>query len=248
MNDVTTFKHPSLGELRVIDRNGSPCFVAIDTCRALEIANSRDAIKNLDDDEVFNVAKADISEFNAPNRGLQVISESGLWKLIFRSRKPAAKALTKWVTSEVLPSIRKTGTYSVPSREPALEWSEEACILRAKAKAEQMLADHLFQKMVSDLEVKAEPAGNLSIAPLAQERIDRWLRERCVFRVQAETLQMELYNDYATWCEANFFRAVSRKRFGIELSEREVEKHRRSEGYVCFGITLATGGEKEAQS
>jgi hypothetical protein len=68
-------------------------------------------LDNLDDDEVSNLTNSEVKDFDVPNRGLSIVTESGLYSLIFRSRKPEAKRFRKWVTSEVLPSIRRTGSY-----------------------------------------------------------------------------------------------------------------------------------------
>lgn len=91
--------------LRTVTINGEPWFVAKDVCDALEIANPSDAMCALDPDEK--------SSFNLGLRGSppRVVSESGLYALIMRSRKPEAKAFRKWVTSVVLPAIRKDGSY-----------------------------------------------------------------------------------------------------------------------------------------
>ena len=236
MNDITLFKHGEFGNLRTAFFDGRPVMGAIDVAKALGYSNAPQAVR---------AHCKGVLEISTPSAGgsqvTKFIPEADVFRLIMRSKLPSAEAFQDWVCEEVLPLIRKTGTYSVPNREPVLEWSEEACILRAKAKAEQMLADHLFQKMMSDLEVKAEPAGKLSAAPLARDRIDRWLHERCVFQIQFETPQMELYRDYVTWCNEKAFRAVSRKRFGLELNEREMDKERRGPGYVRFGIGLKDG-------
>ncbi len=93
------------------DEHGEPWFVAKDVCEALELVNTSRAIAALEDDEVR------IQNLNT-NRGTRdhsVISESGLYALIVRSTKPSAKRFRKWVTSEVLPSIRKNGMYMAPS-------------------------------------------------------------------------------------------------------------------------------------
>ncbi|OLN30690.1 Phage antirepressor protein [Desulfovibrio sp. DV] len=78
----------------------------------MELTNPTEALRALDDDEKNTLR---VSEGNCGNPNINIISESGLYKLTFRSNKPEAKRLTKWVTSEVLPLIRKTGSYSVPS-------------------------------------------------------------------------------------------------------------------------------------
>lgn len=93
---------------RVIDRNGEPWFFLSEVCKKLEIANSRDAASRLDEDERDAVGITDII-----GRAQQttIINESGLYSLILSSRKPEAKRFKKWITSEVLPTIRKTGAY-----------------------------------------------------------------------------------------------------------------------------------------
>lgn len=95
-------------DVRVVDRGGEPWFVAADVCSVLAVGNPSEALKRLDADE-----RTLISIEGASN-GLPVnaVNESGLYSLILGSRKPEAKKFKKWVTSEVLPAIRKTGSYS----------------------------------------------------------------------------------------------------------------------------------------
>ncbi|UTC65750.1 Bro-N domain-containing protein [Treponema sp. OMZ 788] len=98
--------------VRTVMIDGAPWFVAKDVCAALDIKNPSDAIKILDDDEKNTL---EISE-GIPNRGnpnMNIINESGLYTLILRSNKPEAKKFRKWVTSEVLPNIRKNGVYDI---------------------------------------------------------------------------------------------------------------------------------------
>lgn len=113
--------------VRILTRDGEPWFVAADVCRVLEIANSRDAVKDLEEDEKAVISKVGNADISVPNRGLRIISESGLYALIFRSRKPQARAFRKWVTQEVLPAIRQTGAYYGP-----IEDVEERDTARAK--------------------------------------------------------------------------------------------------------------------
>jgi prophage antirepressor-like protein len=93
--------------VRTVLKDGQPWFVAKDVCAILEIVNPRDAIASLDDDEKGVAESYTI-------RGIQtlnVVSESGLFSLVFKSHKPQAKIFRRWVTGEVLPSIRNTGRY-----------------------------------------------------------------------------------------------------------------------------------------
>lgn len=110
----------STQDLRVIMRNDAPWFFSTDVCEALDIANSRDAVSRLDEDEA-GVATTDTRSANGvvQAREVSIINESGLYSLIMTSRKPEAKKFKKWVTAEVLPSIRKTGGYgqAAPSQD-----------------------------------------------------------------------------------------------------------------------------------
>jgi prophage antirepressor-like protein len=107
--------------IRVVEKQGEPWFVANDVCEVLGIANARDALSRLDDDEKADVALTDISSNGVKqSRTVNIINESGLYILILRSRKATEKGTVqhkfrKWVTSEVLPSIHKTGSYSLPT-------------------------------------------------------------------------------------------------------------------------------------
>ncbi len=95
--------------VRLFDRNGEPWFVLADVCKVLEHSNPTVAAGRLDDDEKDGVG---ITDPMGREQRTTVISESGLYSLILTSRKPAAKRFRRWVTSQVLPAIRKTGRYS----------------------------------------------------------------------------------------------------------------------------------------
>lgn len=100
--------------VRVIMIAGDPWFVANDICRVLSIRNSRDALGRLDDDE----RGVGIVDTLGGLQEMNIVSESGLYTVIFGSRKPEARRFRRWVTSEVLPSIRHTGKYELDGHEP----------------------------------------------------------------------------------------------------------------------------------
>src|SRR5690606_10752548 len=102
------FEDPEHDEFRVIDQNGEPWFVLNEVCKKLGLANPRDVASRLDDDEKDAVG---IPDAMGRSQRSTIINESGLYSVILRSSKPEAKAFKKWITSEVLPSIRKTGGY-----------------------------------------------------------------------------------------------------------------------------------------
>jgi len=107
---VTTFQF-SNKPVRTVTQENQPWFVAVDICNALELSNSRKALQGLDDDE----KGVTIGNTLGGNQKLQIVNESGMYHLVFRSRKPKAKAFRKWVTGDVLPALRKTGTYTMHS-------------------------------------------------------------------------------------------------------------------------------------
>lgn len=104
-NSIEVFENPIFGQIRMTMVDDEPMFCLVDVCRALEIKNATDVAKRLDEDELTRLnlgGRAGESNF---------ITESGLYAVIVRSDKPNARKFRKWVTSEVLPTIRKTGGY-----------------------------------------------------------------------------------------------------------------------------------------
>jgi hypothetical protein len=95
--------------VRVMMLADEPWFVANDLCAALSLRNSRDALSKLDDDE----KGVGLTDTLGGKQELNIVSESGMYALILRSRKPEARRFRKWVTSEVLPAIRRTGRYQL---------------------------------------------------------------------------------------------------------------------------------------
>ena len=109
---IKLFENP-LFKVRVIMRCAEPWFVAKDACDCLTLTDTNKACQNLDDDEKQVVTRDFDYELFSESKAqaMTLVSESGLYTLIMRSNKPEAKVFRKWVTSEVLPSIRKTGSY-----------------------------------------------------------------------------------------------------------------------------------------
>lgn len=113
MNQLTIFTSPEFGTIRTMEINGETWFVGKDVAEILGYSNTRDALaKHVDDEDKATVAIHDGSQ----NRNVTVINESGLYSLILSSKLPTAKKFKHWVTSEVLPSIRKTGSYTAETK------------------------------------------------------------------------------------------------------------------------------------
>lgn len=168
MTDLTNFAFDE-NLVRVLTREGDPWFVAADVARVLGIGRTEDAVRRLDDDE----KGADTIRTPGGNQTVTIINESGLYSLVLTSRKPEAKRFKKWITSEVLPSIRKTGSYSIAEEEKPQEQEfgslqemrlkfdiqKEARILFGPAVARQMWAQMGFPDPLGAAGIKPPTNG-----------------------------------------------------------------------------------------
>lgn len=109
---IRTFTHAEFGSVRTVVMEGEPWFVGKDVAERLGYSNAGDAIlKHVDAEDKTVILKSQFATLEIPNRGLNVINESGLYALILSSKLESAKRFKHWVTSEVLPAIRSTGGY-----------------------------------------------------------------------------------------------------------------------------------------
>lgn len=207
MNELKAFKNPKFGTIRTTTINGEPWFVAADVCEALEIQNPTDAIKKLDEDEK--------ARLNLGLRGgdTNVVNEPGLYALVLGSRKPEAKAFKRWITHEVIPTIRKHGAYMTPETiEKVLsdpdtiiklatdlkEERERTAILNAKIKADKpytefgaAIAANSDAILVRDF---AKLLHNDGIK-MGEKRLYKWLRENGFLMQTAPTKPYQKYVD-----------------------------------------------------
>lgn len=121
-NKLMIFENDAFGKVRTLNLNGEPWFVAADVCKALELGNPSMTVERLDDDEK---GISTIDTLGGKQR-MAIINEPGLYSLVITSRKPEAKAFKRWITHEVIPSIRKHGAYMTDSLLDALEAHPEA--------------------------------------------------------------------------------------------------------------------------
>lgn len=124
MNEMKIFDYHG-NTVRTVERDGEPWFVLKDVCAVLGIANHKMTAQRLDEDEV---SLADLTDSLGRKQETTIINESGLYNVLLRSDKPEAKPLRKWVTSEVLPSIRKTGSYNQKPLSPVEMFAMQAQI------------------------------------------------------------------------------------------------------------------------
>lgn len=155
-------------KLRVIMRLGNPWFVAPDACGCLALSNVSEALADLDDDDKLKLTKDELDTLisnegikcsvDSRVQSLNLVSESGLYDLIMQSRKPDAKAFKRWVTHEVLPSIRKTGKYEAHPTIPSymLESEEERAIAWAEEHRQARLALEAKEREIKSLQAQKD--------------------------------------------------------------------------------------------
>lgn len=117
--EIQIFEHKKFKNIRGLLINGEPWLVAADVCRNLEVGNVSRAVSRLDDDEksmVFIPAMGSTSKDTHGGQDMLIVNEPGFYRLIFASRKKEARDFQRWVYHEVLPSIRKTGSYSLEAK------------------------------------------------------------------------------------------------------------------------------------
>ena len=186
MNELQVFKNQEFGSVRTLTINDEPWFVGKDVAEILGYSNPRDAIsKHVDSEDKNSVAIRDGITRGNPNQ--TVINESGLYSLVLSSKLPSAKKFKRWVTSEVLPALRKTGQYQVKelsgSELMAKALIEAQSVLAAKDKQiEEMkpkvvFADAVATSHTSILVGELAKILKQNGIDMGQKRLFAWLRE-----------------------------------------------------------------------
>ena len=182
MNDLQLFNNPEFGAVRAVEVDGEPWFVGKDVAQALGYNDTDQALRKHVDDEDKLTRRFDGS---GQERSMTTINESGLYSLVLSSKLPGAKKFKRWVTAEVLPTIRKTGGYQLPKDYPsalrALADTAEK-LLAAETENEANRPKVLFADAVSTAKTSilvGELAKLLKQngVDIGQNRLFGWLRE-----------------------------------------------------------------------
>ena len=144
MNELQIFNNEEFGSVRTITKDNEPMFCLADICKALEIKNATDVAKRLEEDEVTRL------NLGSQSGETNFVTESGLYAVILRSDKPNAKKFRKWVTSEVLPSIRKNGGY-IANQE---QMTPEQIVANALIVAQNIISQK--DKQIEEMKPKAD--------------------------------------------------------------------------------------------
>ena len=212
-NEIKIFENEEFGSVRTLEINGKPYFVGKDVAEILGYANTSKAlIDHVDDEDKLN--NETLSSLG--QRGGWLINESGLYSLILSSKLPNAKKFKRWVTSDVLPAIRKTGSYSIQSKpdsytieDPAARarrWAEEyeeKKALEAKIEEQKPLveyAEHIqASKDVIDMKSMAKLASKNGIK-IGRNKLFSFLRDRKI--LDRENIP------YANYMDKEWFQVV----------------------------------------
>lgn len=193
--------------VRIIVRDGEPWFVAADVCRILELGNSGQAISRLEEDEKSTIILNDGSPGN-PNYA--IVDEPGLYSLVLSSRKAEAKTFKRWVTHEVLPTIRKTGSYhQIPQTYPealrlAADLAEENQRLLPKAEMHDLF---LSADNCQSMNVVAKSLGT------GRTRLFQFLRDKEIL--------MTNNTPYQDYLDRGYFRVVEKP---IVMGDQAINK------------------------
>ena len=160
-NQLQVFNNAEFGQVRTIVKNEEVWFVGKDVAEALGYSNTRDALtKHIDNEDRADVAIHD----GRQNRSMIIINESGLYSLVFSSKLPSAKKFKHWVTREVLPSIRKTGSYSTKQQpvDDTKKLRSEAMLLNARTRQAKMWKELSQMTTIKEYkEIAFAKAGNV---------------------------------------------------------------------------------------
>lgn len=231
MNEIQVFNNPEFGEIRTVNIDGEPWFVGKDVAQVLGYSNPRDALyKHVDADD------KGASQIATPS-GIQemtIINESGLYSLILSSKLPGAKKFKHWVTSEVLPSIRKTGSFFGGSKE-----------LQAIFMLDNRTVEH--EQRITALE------GSMVVDYGQQRTLAEQVNEVVVTALGGK--DSAAYNDKSirgkTYCECNrdiqrWFRVNSRNNIPRKRFDEAVEYIQRWHPSMNMSMTIRQTNEQES--
>ena len=214
MNEIEIFKDARFGEVRVAGTSEEPLFCLADVCKALDLQNPSQVKSRLDEEDVqlIDLQTLNLNEGIIGNTLANFVTESGLYDVIMRSESGKAKPFRKWVTKEVLPSIRKTGSYSIMNKVP--QTFSEA--LRLAADLQEQVEQQ--QKLIEVQTPKAEFYDDVveSKDAMPMDRVAKTLNMGIGRNKLFEILRNEkilMYNNtpYQKFVDCGWFRCVESK-------------------------------------
>lgn len=217
MNELQIFESSEFGKIRTVEKDGEPYFVGKDVVNILGYRNgSRDINRHVDE---YDRQKMMVFDGNQ-NKETIIINESGLYALIFGSKLESARRFKRWVTSEVLPAIRKTGTYGSDNR----KWLAELISKTPK------------ENLTYILELYPEYFGDMKLPGSGKDSVEEWISGR---GITLEFIRLcptvTLYADYSGYCDTVGIAKVGKKKFYREIEERfHSSRRQKADGHRYF--------------
>lgn len=214
MNEIEIFKDERFGEVRVVGTSEEPLFCLADVCKALDLQNPSQVKARLDEEDVqlIDLHTLNLNEGIIGNTLTNFVTESGLYDVIMRSESSKAKPFRKWVTKEVLPSIRKTGSYSIMNKVP--QTFAEA--LRLAAEQQEQIESQ--QKLIEEQKPKAEFYDDVveSKDAMPMDRVAKTLnmgigRNKLFGILRNEKILMPNNTPYQKYVDSGWFRCIESK-------------------------------------
>ncbi len=220
-NDIKIFNYEDK-EIRILDIDGEPWWVAKDVCDVLELTNSRMVVDGLDDDE------KDVSNIytHGGTQSMTIINEPGLYSLILRSRKEEAKKFKRWITHDVLPAIRKTGMYQNPIFQEAIMQTPEIELDYKTARyaldgvtafrdvmtiaMKKRIMRRYYKLIGVSSEIEADGGDEDCFSDDFISQIECFINECCVIDPLAQCSRNDFYECFSRWCLAHGLDVPSR--------------------------------------
>lgn len=239
----------------MLDENGNPWFVAKDVCRVLGIENVGNVLAALDKDEKITIHNPDGNPREGIPHSYALISESGLYALVFRSRKPEAKAFSKWVRAEVLPALRRTGTYTMPraasgsgrcvmpdipemyALKPTVRqnlWRDALQTARLDDAGSEAAVEW-FRQLCRMMTAGFAPSGG---AEEETRRIIRFAEEMCRKDEHGRVNATKLYDAFTAWWCGKFDEPVPSQHIFGRVMPTRFARRKRGGKTVYFGVCL----------
>lgn len=240
MNQLQVFNNEELGQVRTIVQDKDVWFVAKDVCEVLDIKNTTQAVQKLDEDEVtmFNIGGL--------SGNTNIINESGLYSLIMTSRKPQAKSFKKWVTSEVIPSIRRDGGYIHTTQDDTDEDILSRALLIAQKKISEK--DELIQKQNKQL-ILQQPlvtfaeAVQVSTNTILVKDLATMLKQKGVDIGQNRLFEYLRENGYLCKKKGNMYNSPTQRSMDMGLFEKQPYVRTNSNGEFETKFTTKVTGK-----
>lgn len=199
--------------LRVIVKDGEPWFIAKDICTVLGLSNVSQSLAILDEEEKGIISNDTIEEQSFTKYTVLIVNESGFYNLILSSRKPEAKLFKKWVTSEVLPQIRKTGSYSTTQYAPPTTYAQALRELAESVEQKEAMQKQLEEQRpaVEFYEAVASSTDTMDMMAVSKvlnygrTKLFQFLREQKILIPDTNNLPYQKYID------AGYFKVIENR-------------------------------------